>query len=114
MPFINIKTNASLSNEQKLELQNRLSDAISLIPGKSYHYLMIAVEDNISMMFHRDTDINMAMVEVKLFGSSTRSAYNELTAEISAILNEVAQIDGKCCYVKFSEVDHWGYDGALF
>ena len=114
MPYINVKTNVSLTNEQKLDIQNRLSDAISLIPGKSYHYLMTAVEDNISMMFHRDTDSNIAMVEVKLFGSSTRTAYNQLTAEIGNILYDVARVESDCCYVKFTEVDHWGYDGSLF
>ncbi|MEE0956529.1 MAG: phenylpyruvate tautomerase MIF-related protein [Ruminococcus sp.] len=114
MPFINVKTNARLSDEQKQEIENRLSSAISILPGKSYHYLMIAVEDNISMMFHRDTDINMAMVEVKIFGSSTRSAYQNLTAEICEIMYDVAQIDGKSCYVKYTEVEHWGYDGVMF
>ncbi|MBQ1616088.1 MAG: hypothetical protein II086_02425, partial [Ruminococcus sp.] len=64
MPFINVKTNAALSGDKKLAIENKLSDAISLIPGKSDRYLMLAVEDNVSMMFHRDTDCAIAMVEV--------------------------------------------------
>ena len=32
MPFINVKTNAELSGQKKLGIENKLSDAISLIP----------------------------------------------------------------------------------
>ena len=72
MPFINVKTNAALSGDKKLAIENKLSDAISLIPGKSDRYLMLAVEDNVSMMFHRDTDCAICCYvkfeECKLWG----------------------------------------------
>ena len=35
MPFINVKTNVQLDSEKKLIIENKLSQAISLIPGKS-------------------------------------------------------------------------------
>ncbi len=114
MPFINVKTNVKLSEEKKQEIGNRLSEVISILPGKSYHYLMTAVEDNVSMMFHRDTVYNIAMVEVKLYGKSTRDAYQKLTEAICDIMHDEAGVDGKFCYVKFSEVEHWGFDGSLF
>ena len=114
MPFINVKTNVRLSEEKKQEIGNKLSEAISILPGKSYHYLMTAVEDNVSMMIHRDSENNIAMVEVKLFGKSTRQAYENLTRAICDIMSKDAGVDGKYCYVKFSEVEHWGFDGSLF
>ena len=87
MPFINVKTNAKLNEAQKLAVENALSDAISLIPGKSDRYLMLAVEDGLSMMFHRDAQSPAAMVEVKIFGSAPKSAYEKLTASICDILS---------------------------
>lgn len=114
MPFINVKTNAALSGEKKLAIENRLSDAISLIPGKSDRYLMLAVEDNVSMMFRRDADSPVAMVEVKIFGSSTKDAYGALTAAICEALSAEAGIDGAGCYVKFEEVKYWGYNSFMF
>lgn len=114
MPFINVKTNVKLSEEKKQKIGNKLSEAISLLPGKSYHYLMTAVEDGISMMFHRDSVHSIAMVEVKIFGKSTRDAYEKLTAAICDIMREEAGVDGKFCYVKFTEVEHWGFDGSMF
>ena len=114
MPFINVKTNVQLDNAEKIKIQEKLSKAISLIPGKSDSYLMCAVEDSISMMFHRDSNINLAFVEVKLLGSSTKEAYANLTAEICNILENEANVKGCNCYVKFEEVTHWGMDGFMF
>lgn len=114
MPFINVKTNVSLDNGSKKAIENKLSDAISLIPGKSDKYLMLAVEDGISMMFHRDGETPAAMVEVKIFGSSTKDAYTRLTKEICDILSAEAGVDGSSCYVKFEEVALWGYNGFMF
>ena len=114
MPFINVKTNKNLTDEKKLELENKLSDAISLIPGKSDRYLMLAVEDEVSMMFHRDTDCGIAMVEVKIFGSSDKQSYTKLTQRICEILEAEAGVSPDCCYVKFEEVSLWGYNGFMF
>lgn len=114
MPFINVKTNVQLDKAEKIMIQEKLSKAISLIPGKSDSYLMCAVEDSISMMFHRDSDINLAFVEVKLLGSSTKDAYTDLTAEICNILKDEAGVDGSNCYVKFEEVKYWGMNGFMF
>lgn len=114
MPFINVKTNVALGNTKKHIIQDKISQAISLIPGKSDKYLMCAVEDSISMMFHRDSNINLAFVEVKLLGSSTKEAYANLTAEICNILENEANVKGCNCYVKFEEVTYWGMDGFMF
>ena len=82
MPFINIKTNAALSQEKKGIIKRRLFDCISVIPGKSDRYLMVALEDGLDMAFHRESDANIAFTEVKIFGGSTKDAYQKLTAAI--------------------------------
>ncbi len=114
MPFINVKTNASLTKEKKEIIKRRLFDSISIIPGKSDRYLMVAVEDGIDMAFHRDSDANIAMVEVKIFGGSTKDAYQRLTASICMILSDEADVSGDYCYVKFEESKYWGYNGFMF
>ena len=35
MPFINVKTNVSVSNEQKISIKSAMGKAITAIPGKS-------------------------------------------------------------------------------
>ncbi len=114
MPFINVKTNVSLDENTKNTIKSRASKAISIIPGKSEAYLMCAVEDGVSMMFQGNANKNIAFVEIKILGSSSKENYGRLTAEICNILSEEAGVDGKNCYVKFEEVKYWGMDGFMF
>lgn len=114
MPFIKVTTSAQLSEEQKIEVENRLSDVISVIPGKSDRYLMLCVDDSKEMMFHRDRRNPVAMVEVKIFGSCSKEACGDLTELICEILRQEAGVEPDCCYVKFEEVEKWGYNGFMF
>lgn len=114
MPFINVKTNAKLTKEKKEIIKRRLFDSISIIPGKSDRYLMIAVEDEIDMAFHRDSETLAAMVEIKLFGASTKDVYQKLTGAVCRILNDEADVSGDSCYVRFEESTYWGYNGFMF
>ena len=114
MPFINVKTNAKLTSPQKEIIKRRLFDCIGIIPGKSDRYLMVAVEDNVNMAFHRDSDSDMAMVTVKIFGGSTKSTYQKLNKAICMILSDEAKISGEFCYVTFEEESYWGYNGFMF
>ena len=114
MPFINVKTNAKLSAEKKEIIKRRLFDVIGIIPGKSDRYLMVAVDDCADMAFHRDSDSSMAMVTVKIFGGSTKDAYQKLTKAICLILGDEAGVSGDFCYVTFEEIAYWGFNGFMF
>ena len=103
MPFINIKTNAALSQEKKGIIKRRLFDCISVIPGKSDRYLMVALEDGLDMAFHRES-----------VGGSTKDAYQKLTAAICNILSDEADVSGEYSYVKFDETKYWGFNGFMF
>ena len=113
MPYINVKTTEKIDEIKKEVIQNKLTKAITLLPGKSESHLMCSVEDGVSMMFHYDK-APTAFVEVKLLGKSTREAYGNLTAEICKILQEEAGVSGDFCFVQFSEIENWGCDGSLF
>jgi phenylpyruvate tautomerase PptA (4-oxalocrotonate tautomerase family) len=113
MPFINVKTSVKASEEIKTSIENKLTESISLLPGKTSNYFMCAVEDNISFMFHGDKE-NTAFVEVKIFGKSTREAYETLTSRICDILEEELAVSPDYCYVKFEEVENWGFNRFMF
>lgn len=114
MPFINVKTNARLSDETKQSLMKKLTKSITIIPGKSEAHLMCAVEDCLPMMFHGDGESLMAIVEVKILHSASKKAYEDITAELCKIMKEEANVSGSYCYVKFDEIENWGMDGGLF
>lgn len=113
MPFINVKTSVKLDDAKKDVIEQKLTDSINLLPGKTASYFMCSVEDGRSMMFHGDK-APTAFVEVKIFGKSTRAAYEKLTGRICEILDEEAGVDPSFCYVKYEEVENWGFNGFMF
>lgn len=113
MPFINVKTSVKVDEAKKQSIEQRLTDSISIIPGKSASHLMCAVEDEVNLMFHGEKAAT-AFVEVKIFGKSTRNAYEQFTAEVCKILQQEIGVAPDWCYVKFEEVENWGYNGFMF
>jgi len=113
MPFINVKTNTSINKENELKIKSDLGEAIKLI-GKSESWLMINFEDNQKMYFKGSNDDKMAFVEVDLYGAASRSAYNSMTEAITEILNKELLIQPDKIYVKYSEVENWGFNGRNF
>lgn len=114
MPFINSKVNSKITKEQEEQLKTKLGKAIELIPGKSESWLMLDFEQECSLYFKGDSSAPMAFIEVKLFGSASKAAYDSLTAKICEIYSDVLGISPGKIYVKYEEVSNWGWNGGNF
>lgn len=114
MPYISTKTNVTISKDKEKSIKTKLGKAIELIPGKSENWLMVAFEDQCSLYFKGNADQPIAFVEVKLFGSANSLSYDKLTAEITTILKEELEIAPNQIYVKYEEVQNWGWNGNNF
>lgn len=114
MPYINTRTNVNITKEKEIEIKKKLGKAIELIPGKSENWLMVSFEDQRPMYFKGESDTGIAFVEVKLFGRADSGSYNKLTAEITKILEDELDIPRNHIYVKYEEVNHWGWNGSNF
>lgn len=112
MPYISVKTNKDISN-LKDELKTQLGSAISAIPGKSEAWLMVEIQDKGDMYF-KGSDAPCVMFDVSVFGSASDSAYDELTKILCALSQELLGISGDRTYVKYAEVEHWGYNSFNF
>ena len=114
MPFINLKTNKEMSKSCEEALRADFSRHIELLPGKTDFWLMQCFEDNARMTFRSISDKPMAIIEVSVFGSSTRAGYDALTAALTKSVSEKLGISSDMIYVKYSEISTWGYDGENF
>lgn len=114
MPCIETKVNVKISSEQETKLKEQFGKAIAILPGKSESWLMLSFNDEQRLYFKGRNDMPIAFVEVKIFGKANDSAYNKLTSKICEILNDVLGIDPACTYVKYEEIDNWGYNGSNF
>ena len=114
MPYIETKTNVTLSDAQKVEIKERFAEAIALISGKSEEWLMLGFADGMTMSFRGDITSPCAMVEVDIFGTTSDSAYDAVTKAVCDILASVAKISPERIYVKYRECDRWGYNNFNF
>lgn len=113
MPFINVKVTETICDSKAEQIKSQLGKAIEKIPGKSEAYLMVSLEPDCKLYF-KGSDEPCAFAEVKILGKSTKNAYQSLTQEICSILENELNISQDRTYVKFEEVEYWGYNGFMF
>ena len=113
MPLISTATNTAITKEKEEAIKAKLGKAISAL-GKSESWLMLEFRDNCRLWFKGGNSEKLAMVEVSLFGSASRSAYDRMTAEVTDILSEELGIAPSNIYVKYEEVGNWGWNGSNF
>lgn len=114
MPFINSKVSVAMSKEKKDAVKAKLGEAISLIPGKSENWLMVGFEDSYDLYFQGNQDGETAFVEVKVFGSASPDVFSKMTGAICDIYQEELGIPQNRIYVKYEEVENWGWNGSNF
>ncbi len=113
MPYISTKTNVTISKDKEIALKTAFGKAIEKIPGKTENWLMLDFYDSQRMWLAGD-NTPTAMLEVELFGSASDSAYDALTAELTDIVSSELSIEPSRIYIKYEEIDHWGWNGNNF
>ena len=114
MPFIGSKVTVKISPEKEETIKTRLGKAIELIPGKSERFLMVGFEDEYKLYFAGEKLEKGAFVEVKVFGKVSKEAYDKVTAEVCKIYEEELGIPQNKIYVKYEEIENWGWNGRNF
>ena len=113
MPFIQTKTNLTITQEKEEILKTRFGKAIECIPGKTENWLMLDFEDGRNMYFRGEYDRDLAILDVKLFGEATREDFNRLTAELTKIMQEELGIPPEGVYITYEKIEDWGWNGSL-
>lgn len=114
MPFISTKTNRPIPKDTARALKEAYASAIELLPGKTEKWLMLSFEGETEMAFHGDMDAPMAFLTVSLVGSAPREAYDAMTVRLCEIMETVLGIAPDMVYVKYEEVDTWGWNNINF
>ena len=114
MPYIRTTTTQKIDCNAEKSLRESFGKAIELIRGKSEEWLMLSFQDSVKMSFRGDATQPMAILEVSIFGKAKNEEYDALTKELCSIVTRELGISGDKIYVKYSEIDHWGYDGFNF
>lgn len=113
MPFIETKTNVKITEEKEKRIKELLGEAISIIPGKSERWLMLNFKDNQRMYFAGESS-PVCYAEVNLFGKASGEALEALTKRLCEIYESELGVSPGNTYVKYEEVDNWGWNGGNF
>ena len=113
MPYIEAKLSTKLDENQKNELQTKLTDVVSVAFSKPKTYIMAEIEDGKSLYMSEKKLDKGAYISVSLLGSPSKPACQTLTSDICNILSEYG-IEGSNVYVTYHPVDLWGWNGMMF
>ena len=78
MPYIETKTNVTLTEAQKVELKEKFAEAITLIPGKSEEWLMLGFADG----FTEEIFSALPVVSIKSSGKFANVIFDGSADEI--------------------------------
>ena len=114
MPYIELKTTASISPEKSKSLKAAFGKAIESFPGKSESWLMVNISGDEDMYFKGSNSADCAMVSVDLLGSVSSAASEKLTAALCSVLSNELSVSPDRVYVKYSGFSDWGWNGGNF
>jgi hypothetical protein len=113
MPFINTRTNTTITPEQESSIKAKLGDAIRCL-GKSEGWLMLNFEDNCRLWFKGDNSQDSAIVDVDLLGGVSKDGALKMTCTVCDILEEELGISPSRVYVKYMGYADWGWNNTNF
>lgn len=114
MPYLKLKTNASVNAEQTSQLLNDLSQLMAKETSKPERYVMVEIDANKPMLFAGKPE-PLAYLECKSIGLTTQQA-KAISAAIAKLLSAQLQIAGDRIYIEFSNcpAEWWGWNGSTF
>jgi len=112
MPYVHVSTNKAFDSAQKNELQTKLGDLISIMPGKTPEQTLIQITDDCSM-YRRGFDGPLAIIEISIYQMQPFGYKSKLVSAIYELMERDCGIPAANLYIKFSEMPIWGAGGAL-
>jgi len=112
MPLLSIRTNINLNDLNSLASLASKTTANAL--GKPESYVMVAVEDQLTMLF-AGSDEPTAYLELKSI-SLPESETKTLSSVLCQLINEQLDIEKNRIYIEFSNAERhmWGWNGSTF
>ena len=114
MPYIEAKLSIKLNDNQKDELQAKLSNVVSSAFSKPSAYIMTNIEDSAVLYMGGKRVEKGAYIEIKSFGSAPKPSCQIATKEICEMLTNDYDLNRVNIYTTYHPVDLWGWNGSMF
>lgn len=113
MPFINVKTTTTVTEDTRKELYTQICKITESCLKKSENWVMLSVEDNSEMYFQKSTE-QIVYVEVKALGDISATNSENMTSQVTNYLSGALQIPKDRIYVAYFGTNNWGWNGSNF
>ena len=108
MPYLSVKTSINISEEKKNDLQRKIGELISIIPGKNIDNCMTEIEDNLSFYMGGSAK-PLLFCEVRLLTVAPVEAKRELFLKLESLFIDELQVE--TVYLNYIELNEWGSKG---
>ncbi|WP_269543203.1 phenylpyruvate tautomerase MIF-related protein [Cerasicoccus fimbriatus] len=114
MPYLNIQTNQTLSDDYREKLLVESSKLVAEGLGKSEEFMMVSIKDDTPMLFGGKSGPT-AFLEIKSVGIPANKT-KDICQQLCELVHSVASIPPERIYVKFNDVQRsmWGWKGDMF
>jgi len=114
MPLLSIRTNVSLTPEQRADTLRAASHTVADMLGKPEAYVMTHLEDGAALLF-AGSDAPAAYLELKSLGLPEHEAAR-FSAALCALMQKHLGVEPARTYIEFaSPARHlWGWNNATF
>ena len=112
MPYVQMNTNACLTDAQIKELETGAAELITLLPNKKIESTMVEIGQSRRMYFACSEEVCMK-VKVELYNESPFENRKQYAEELMKKISSITDIPESRIYLTFSTYDHWGRDGIL-
>ncbi len=114
MPYLYIQTNIDITPEEQRRLLTSASRTIAKALSKSEHYVMVALQPKIPMLFD-GTDQPLAFLVLKSLALPTDNT-SYLSQQLCSLIEKQLKIPKDRIYIEFmnAQASLWGWNGRTF
>lgn len=115
MPFVDLRTTVTLTDEAKEAIKAELGQAVSVF-GKGESFLMVAIADDVDLWLGGRKLEQGAYLSFSMIGDTPDAACAQFSASVADILARHAGIPADQMYLTFHPMaaSRWGWNGGTF
>ena len=114
MPYIHARLSIKLNDEQKSDLQSKITGIVSEEFSKPKNYIMAEIADECSLYMAGNKLEKGAYISIGLLGSTTKDRCKSVTQKVCNILDAECGISGSNVYITYHPTELWGWNGMMF
>jgi phenylpyruvate tautomerase PptA (4-oxalocrotonate tautomerase family) len=115
MPNLQVRTNLTLTAEQKQQALVALSKLVVKVTGKPESYVQIVLQDGLALSFGGTPDPTV-FLDFRSIGCISGPQNKRTSAELTGYFTSTFGVPGNRVYISFANAagENWGFNGGTF